>query len=72
MSDTTPGPADAETRELLAWISSRPRNYAESIETWKSNCPHRAVWDDAIVAGLIRVSRSDVTITSAGQALLED
>jgi len=71
LNDTRPGPADAETLELLTWISSRPRNYAESIETWKSNCPHRAIWDDAVVAGLIRVSRSEVTITPAGRALLE-
>jgi len=71
LSDTKPRPADAETLELLAWISSRPRNYAESIETWKSNCPHHAVWDDAVVAGLIRVSRSEVTVTPAGRALLD-
>jgi hypothetical protein len=71
LNDTRPHPADAETLELLTWISSRPRNYAESIEAWKSNCPHRAIWDDAIVAGLICVSRSEVTITPAGRALLE-
>ncbi|CAN5251711.1 hypothetical protein BH18ACT12_BH18ACT12_24080 [soil metagenome] len=48
-----------------------PAQYAESIETWKSNCPHHAVWDDAVVAGLIRVSRSGVVVTRAGRALLE-
>jgi hypothetical protein len=72
LSDTTPRPADAETLELLTWISSRPRNYAESIDAWKSNCPHHAVWDDAVVAGLIRVSHSEVTVTPAGRALLEN
>ena len=71
MNDTTPRPANAETLELLTWISSRPRNYAESIDAWKSNCPHHAIWDDAVVAGLIRISRSEVTVTPAGQALLE-
>jgi hypothetical protein len=71
LSDTKRRPADAETLELLTWISSRPRNYAESIEAWKSNCPHHAVWDDAVVEGLIRISRSEVTITPAGRALLE-
>jgi hypothetical protein len=72
LNDTTPRPANAETLELLTWISSRPRNYAESIDAWKSNCPHHAIWDDAVVAGLIRVSRSEVTITPAGRALLEN
>jgi hypothetical protein len=68
---TRPHPADAETVELLTWISTRPRDYAESIEAWKSNCPHHAVWDDAVTAGLIRVSRNEVTLTPAGRALLD-
>lgn len=72
MNDTRPRPVDGETLELLTWISSRPRNYAESIDAWKSNCPHHAVWDDAVVAGLIRVSRSEVTLTPAGRSLLEN
>jgi hypothetical protein len=70
LPDTRPHPADAETVELLTWISTRPRAYAESIEAWKSNCPHHAVWDDAVTAGLIRVSRNEVTLTPAGRALL--
>jgi len=71
LSDTKPRPADAETLELLTWISSRPRNYAESIDAWKSNCPQHAIWDDAVAAGLIRVSQSEVTVTRAGRALLD-
>jgi hypothetical protein len=72
LNDTRPRSVDGETLELLTWISSRRRNYAESIDAWKSNCPHHAVWDDAVVAGLIRVSRSEVTLTPAGRALLEN
>jgi hypothetical protein len=71
LHDTSPGPANAETVELLTWIVTRPRDYAESIEAWKSNCPHHAVWDDAVTAGLIRVSKDEVTLTSAGRALLD-
>lgn len=71
MSDTRRPPADGETLELLSWISTRPRDYAESIEAWKSNCPHHAVWDDAVTAGLIRVSKDEVTLTPAGRALLD-
>jgi hypothetical protein len=70
LHDTRPHPADAETVELLSWIATRPRDYAESIEAWKSNCPHHAVWDDAVTAGLIRVSKDEVTLTPAGRALL--
>jgi hypothetical protein len=71
LRDTSPHPADAETVELLSWIATRPRDYAESIEAWRSNCPHHAVWDDAVTAGLIRVSQNEVTLTPAGRALLD-
>jgi hypothetical protein len=71
LRDTSPHPADAETVELLSWIATRPRDYAESIEAWRSNCPHHAVWDDAVTAGLIRVSQKEVTLTPAGRALLD-
>jgi hypothetical protein len=71
LSDTRPHPADAETVELLSWIATRPRDYTESIEAWKSTCPHHAVWDDAVTAGLIRVSKDEVTVTPAGRALLD-
>jgi hypothetical protein len=70
LNDTRPHPPDTETVELLSWIETRPRDYAESIEAWRSNCPHHAVWDDAVTAGLIRVSKDEVTLTSAGRALL--
>jgi hypothetical protein len=71
LRDTNPQPADAETVELLSWIATRPRDYAESIEAWRTNCPHHAVWDDAVTAGLIRVSKNEVTLTPAGRALLD-
>lgn len=70
LHDTRRHPPDAPTVELLSWIASRPRGYVESIEAWKSNCPRLAVWDDAVTAGLIRVSNGTVTLTPAGQALL--
>lgn len=71
MRDTSPHSADAETVELLSWIATRPRDYAESIEAWRSNCPHHAVWDDAVTAGLIRISKNEVTLTPAARALLD-
>ncbi len=59
------------TVELLAWISSRPRTYAETIEVWRSNCPREPVWDDALVAGLVQTNGSEVVLTARGRALLE-
>jgi hypothetical protein len=70
-------PAYAPTVELLAWIASRPRTYAEAIEAWTSNCPRLSVWDDAIEDGLVQVARSPgdaggaaVALTPRGRALL--
>lgn len=64
--------------ELLAWVASRPRTYAEAIEAWRSNCPRLSVWDDAFTDGLVRVvrsgataSQSEVTLTALGRANLD-
>jgi hypothetical protein len=66
--------AEAQTRELLLWIDARPRTYAEAIEAWKTSCPRLSVWDDALTAGLVEVSRdgdgSWVSVTPRGRAVL--
>jgi hypothetical protein len=68
--------ADAQTRELLLWIDARPRTYHEAIAVWKTNCPRLSVWDDALIEGLVRVSRSGdgtrMTVTPRGRAMLEN
>ena len=68
---------DAPTLELLAWIGSRRRTYAEAMEVWRSHCPRHAVWDDALTGGLVRVvrgngasPRSEVDLTPRGRAAL--
>jgi hypothetical protein len=62
------------TRELLAWISARPRSYDETIEAWKTSCPRLSVWDDALIDGLVQVVRDEtgsrVTLTSRGRDVL--
>ena len=58
----------APTLELLAWISERPRSYAETMEAWTSLCPRLMVWDDAIADGLVAVGRDGVGLTPAGRA----
>jgi len=49
--------------------------YGETIEAWRSNCPHLAAWDDAVSDRLVRVVRdgrdSHVQLTPAGVAALE-
>ncbi len=68
------GVSEPETRELLAWISERPRSYSETIEVWKTNCPRHSLWEDALGDGLVYVVRngreSQVALTPRGQAAL--
>jgi hypothetical protein len=58
------------TLELLAWISSGPRTYSETMEVWGSNCPRHPVWEDALLAGLVQVVQSEVVLTQRGRAAL--
>lgn len=48
-------PVTASTVQLLAWIAERPRSYAATMEAWKTSCPRRAVWEDALADDLVRV-----------------
>jgi hypothetical protein len=62
--------------EFLAWISSRRRTYAETMNAWQSHCPRYTIWEDAMIDGYIQVNRSEtlqdpeVTLTANGRALL--
>jgi hypothetical protein len=60
----------APTLELLTWVESRPRTYADVVDAWKSNCPRLAVWDDAVTAGLVVARRDRIALTERGQATL--
>jgi hypothetical protein len=66
----------ATAEEFLAWISSRPRTYAEAMEAWRSTCPRNSVWEDALIDVLIQIEgggtmdRSKVILTPRGRALL--
>ena len=60
----------APTLELLAWISERPRSYAETMEAWTSHCPRLTVWEDAIADDLVEVRRGGVLLSSGGRAAL--
>ena len=66
---------DPLTRDLLSWIADGPRTYAQALEVWPSSCPRLTVWEDALLAGLVRIvrngSRSEVTLTAAGRAALD-
>jgi hypothetical protein len=68
VSDTV----DTLMLDLLEWIGSSPRPYAEVLEAWRTSCPSLPVWEDANDRGFIshhrvsgRGARVSVSATGA-------
>jgi hypothetical protein len=66
------GTTEALTRQLLEWISDRPRTYAEAMEAWRTSCPKLSIWEDACIAGLIgpQTFGGFVTVSAKGRRLM--
>jgi molybdenum-dependent DNA-binding transcriptional regulator ModE len=63
--------------ELLDWIAHDERTYAQTMEAWTTHCPRLTVWEDALTAGLVEVTRggrrgSKIVLTPAGSAALRN
>jgi hypothetical protein len=58
--------------ELLEWVDRAERSYAETMESWTSNCPRHPAWDDAVGEGLVRVVGGRVRLTELGIRRLDD
>ena len=64
----------ALTEQLLDFIGSRSRPYAEVIDAWRTSCPRLPIWEDAVGNGLIelvpgqRLADATVRLTAKGQA----
>ncbi len=61
--------------QFLAWVADRPRNYAQTMEAWRSTCPRLSVWEDAIIEGLVRIESNanrSVKLTPRGAAMLDE
>jgi hypothetical protein len=71
MTDTV----EALIVDLLEWVASGDRSYAEVIDIWRTSCPRLPVWEDANDRGLVREEqvngRSFIRVTPSGRALLE-
>jgi hypothetical protein len=73
-----PTPHAMALRTLLAWLDERPRRYGETMEAWRSACPRRSVWEDALAGGLVRIApaagggmaAAPVALTERGQLVL--
>jgi hypothetical protein len=71
MADTV---VDALILDLLEWLDTRERTYAEVMDAWRTSCPKLPVWEEANDRGL--VTRDDangrciVGVSASGRALL--
>jgi D-3-phosphoglycerate dehydrogenase len=65
---------DALILDLLEWVASGERSYAEVMDAWRTSCPMLPVWEDATDRGLITREhvngRAIVRLTPSGLALL--
>ena len=66
---------EALVLDLLAWISARPRTYAETMDAWGTSCPRLTIWEDAVDLKLVsRPNRGGaghtVGVTPAGREFL--
>jgi hypothetical protein len=65
------------TLQLLEWVASRPRTYAEALAAWRTSCPQLSIWEDALIDGFIQVTshgrmeQAQVALTPRGRAVLD-
>ncbi len=58
--------------QFLSWVADRPRTRTDVMEAWRS-CPRTSVWEDCVVAGLVRFDKDKtVSLTARGRAVLDD
>ena len=59
--------------QFLSWVADRPRSYAETVDAWRTSCPRLSVWEDAVIADLVRLEGEGVRavkLTDRGAAIL--
>jgi hypothetical protein len=60
--------------QFLSWVADRPRSYADTMEAWRTSCPRLSVWEDAVIADLVRLEGDGgraVKLTERGAAILQ-
>ena len=62
--------------DLVEWVATQPRLYADVIDRWRTSCPRLTVWEDAVDRGfVIRKAAAGgalVVATSSGKKFLRE
>ena len=71
------GAPDPLVLDLVEWIATEPRAYADVIERWRTSCPRLTVWEDALDRGFVKRAAASggatvVVVTKAGETFLRD
>jgi len=65
---------DSLILDLLEWIGSRRRPYAEVMDAWRTSCPRLPVWEEANERGFVACRRREggrvVSLTTLGRRFL--
>mgnify|MGYP005850576493 CR=1 FL=1 len=57
--------------DLVAFVTARPRPYAEVLDAWRTSCPRLTVWEDAVERSLVDLRDGMVAATAEGSRALE-
>ena len=68
-------PVETLIFDLLEWIGTQSRPYAEVIDAWRTSCPRLPIWEEANSRGFIAYTHVDgeparVLVSDAGIAHL--
>jgi len=67
---------DSLILDLLEWLGSHPRPYAEVLDAWRTSCPRLPVWEEANERGYVERHRAPgtgptISISDAGAEYLQ-
>jgi len=69
-----PDPIEALILDLLEWIGSTPRPYAEVLEAWRTSCPKLPVWEEANSMGFLNYEHKQgigyISVSAMGENFL--
>jgi hypothetical protein len=75
MTDVASPEVDALVLDLLEWIGTVARPYAEVLEVWRTSCPRLPVWEEAHARGFLVRDRAPgqgelISVSAAGATYL--
>lgn len=57
--------------DLVEWVATNPRSYADVLSAWRTTCPRMSIWEDSLNERLVRVRDDTVYVTMQGSDFLK-